>query len=62
MSRVMALPVLACERCGDEMVMGVPCRRCARHRKRRRLINRHRSAEYWNKWAYLNAERQETQP
>jgi hypothetical protein len=55
--RFMALPVLRCDVCRDELVMGADCQRCARAKATRVAARRKREAEYWLDYAADRSER-----
>ena len=57
MTRILALPVLACAACGDAVVYGAACQWCARAKETRATMRRRRAAEYWIDYAADRSER-----
>lgn len=56
-TRILALPVLRCDTCGDDQVHGTPCQWCARAKETRAEQRRRRTAEYWLDYAADRSER-----
>lgn len=57
MIRILALPVLRCAACGDDVLHGAACQWCARAKESRATMRRRRAAEYWIEYAADRSER-----